>query len=183
MKPGMVAEFASSEAATRAVRRLREKGYAELEAYTPYEVHELAEALGEERPKSIPRVVLAAAVVAAAAAYAIIWWTNGVDYPLDVGGRPLNSIPADVPIVFETTVLVASATAFALVFLLSGMPRLEPPIADVDGHEVVSSDRFWIAVAESDPAFDEGVADELTALGAERVRRVMRTEGAEEAQR
>lgn len=178
MKPGMVAEFASAEAATLAARRLREQGYRDVEAYTPYEVHELSEAVGAERPRVIPRVVLVAAVLAATAAYLVIWWTNGVDYPLDVGGRPLNSVPADVPIMFETTVLVAAATAFALVFFLSGMPRLEPPIADVDGHEAVSADRFWIAVTTVDPVLDPAIVDELVALGATRVRRVAQVGGA-----
>jgi len=179
MKPAVVAEFTTAEAATAAARHLRDKGYERLEAYTPYEVHELSEALGVERPRAIPRVVLVVAVLGAVAAFLVIWWTNAVDYPLDVGGRPLDSVPADVPIVFETTVLVAAATAFALVFLLSGMPRLDPPTAVVEGHEGVSGDRFWIAVSTGDPAFDPAIAGELVELGATAVRDVVPVEGEE----
>jgi hypothetical protein len=165
MRSGLVAEFTTPGAAIGAARGLRALGYHKLEAYTPFPVPELIEPLGVARTP-IPRFVFGAGVAGALFALAVIWWTNAIDYPLDVGGRPLSSWPADVPIVFETTVLFAAITGFALVFLLSGLPRLYDPIMTVEGFERTSLDRFWIAIDDPASADDAELSGRLTALGA-----------------
>src|SRR4051812_25982351 len=104
MREGTLFEFASPEEALAAAGALRAVGFARPDAYTPYPVPELDEALGVRRTR-IPRAVFLAASFGCVLAFTIMWWTNAVDYPLDVGARPLNSLPADIPIMFETTVL------------------------------------------------------------------------------
>jgi hypothetical protein len=173
VRSGLVAEFTTVEEAVAAARGLRALGYRELRGYTPFPVRELEEPLGIPR-SSIPRFVLAAGVAGGLLALLVVWWTNAIDSPLDVGGRPLSSWPADVPIVFETTILFAACTAFALVFLLSGLPRLHDPIMGVDGFERTSLDRFWIAIDEGDgpgkSAPDVDLTARLEAMGATAIR-------------
>jgi hypothetical protein len=98
------------------------------------------------RRSRIPAVVLLAGAIGCALAYAILYFCNAYDYPLDVGGRPLNSIPADIPILFETTVLFAGVTALLAFLFRCGMPRLHHPIHEVPGCERITLDRFWLEV-------------------------------------
>lgn len=172
MRDVLVAELDSPEAAVAAARRVRELGYARLEAYTPFQIPELDVELEIPRTK-IPFIVLAAGLAGAGVALLIQWWTNAIDYPINVGGRPMFSIPADVPIVFETTVLFAGCTAFAAVLLANRLPRLHHPIFELPGFERTSIDRFWIVVGDAYSAADDvrdeelsTLRDELTRLGA-----------------
>src|SRR6185312_17470532 len=91
------------------------------------------------------------------------------DYPLNVGGRPFNSLPADIPIMFETTVLFAGTASFFAVLLASGMPRLHHPIHEVPGSESITLERFWLAV-EDDDGRDVVLRTRLIELGALAVR-------------
>lgn len=166
----VIAEFESPEAITAAAVRLGQLGYADLEAYTPFPMPQLDASLGVKRTR-LPVLVFLAGAAGCGAAYLIQWYTSAVDYPLDVGGRPLDSIPADVPIMFETTVLLAGLTAFLGALLLSGLPRLHHRVFEIDGFERTTSDRFWITCAEQ--LADERRAElmrELEALGAVAVR-------------
>jgi hypothetical protein len=168
MREGTLFEFSSPEELLSAADALRELGCKRLAAFTPYAIPELEGKLGVRRTR-IPWAVLVAAAFGCALAFGIIWVTNAYDYALDVGGRPLNSLPADIPIMFETTVLFGSFTAFALVFVRSGMPRLHHPLTEVEGIESVSIDRFWIGVEETPPV-DDAVRTRMLALGAVAVR-------------
>lgn len=171
----LVAEFAGPEPAIAAAERLRALGYVELDAYTPFPVPDLERALRVSRPL-LPIVVLGAGAAGALFALAVLHWTNGIDYPLDVGGRPLLSLPSYIPIAFETTVLFASLAAFVSVLVFSGLPRLHHPVFDLDGFERTTIDRFWITVGDvrrfaHDVAPEElrRLSAELTRLGAVRV--------------
>lgn len=144
----IVAEVDSPERVVEAARRLRELGYGQLEAYTPFPIAELDGVLSIRRTR-LPYLVLAGGVAGAAIALLLLWWTNAYDYPLNVGGRPLFSIPTDVPIVFETAVLFASLTAFASVLVGSRLPRLHDPLFDLPGFERTRIDRFWIVVQDA----------------------------------
>jgi Protein of unknown function (DUF3341) len=167
MRNGTLFEFSSPAEILAAAAALRGMGFTRLEAYTPYAVPELEEALAIPRSR-IPRAVFVAAAFGCALAFAILWFTNAYDYPLDVGGRPLNSIPADIPIMFETTVLLGSLTAFALALVGSGLPRLHHPAFEVPGFESASIDRFWLAVGG--PPVDDAVRFRMRELGAGAVR-------------
>lgn len=164
----LVAEFARVSEAAEAVKRLRTVGLHDLEAFTPYPSHEVEEAL--ELPRSyIPRACLGGGVAGAAAGYAIQWWTNAVDYPLDVGGRPLLSIPAWIPATFEGAVLGAAlATALAML-VAARLPRLWQPVFEVEEFERAGVDRFFVRVAVGDHADRTGIERILRSAGAVRV--------------
>lgn len=93
-----------------------------------------------------PWLVFGAGAAGAALGRLVLWWTNARDYPLDVGGRPLDSVPTDVPIMFELTVLFAALAAFGSALALSGLPRLHHPLFELEGFERTAVDRFWILV-------------------------------------
>jgi hypothetical protein len=143
----VVIEMDSADGIVAAAARLRELGYSSLEAYTPFPIPELDEVLEVPRTK-LPWLVLFAGGSGTLFAFLVIWWTNGFDYPIDVGGRPLNSFPTDIPIMFETTVLLASLTAFGAALVLSGLPRLHHRLFEIDGFERTTVDRFWIIVGD-----------------------------------
>jgi hypothetical protein len=141
----IVAELDTPEAVVEAARRVRALGYTGVEAYTPFPIPELDDALAIPRTR-LPYFVLAAGIFGAAIALLIQWWTNAIDYPIDVGGRPRFSIPTAVPIVFETTVLVAGIAAFCAVLVRARLPRLHDPLFDLPGFDRTSIDRFWVIV-------------------------------------
>jgi hypothetical protein len=170
MNDGLVAEFERPEAFQEAYTKLRELGFTRLESWSPYAVRGVVTRLPESR---VPWVMLVSGLTGALLAYLVQWWCNAVDYPLDVGGRPLNSIPAFIPIVFETAVLCAAVAGFASVIGFSRLPRLHHPMFTIDGFDRVSVDRFWLALDAADPRFDPrdvtsetAVRDVFAAMGA-----------------
>jgi hypothetical protein len=176
MRTGLLAEFATPDDLLRAVRELGARGFRRLDAFTPYPIKGLEQALALPR-STLPWMVFPFAMAGAGLAYLIQWWCNAVDYPLNVGGRPLNSAPAFIPIVFETGVLTASFVGFFIFLLLSGLPCLHSPVFDVPGFERASTVSFWVGVDERDPAFDAAVLERLFAeLGALHVGRAERTD-------
>jgi hypothetical protein len=162
---GLMAEFRAPEDILRATRRTRREGYTVMDAYTPYPVEGLAAELGLGRTR-IPFVILMAALVGAATGFFMQWYTASVDYPLDVGGRPLNSWPAFLPITFEVAVLVSGIAALLGMLLLNGLPRPYHPTFNVPSFERASQDRFFLCIEASDPKFDrEGTKQFLATLG------------------
>lgn len=170
----LVVELDTPEALLAAVRRARERGCRRIEAYSPYRIDGLDEAMGIRRSR-IPVFVLGAGLAGVAVGYLVPWYCNAIDYPLNVGGRPLNSVPTDVPLMFETGVLFAAVTAFVLALVLSGLPRLHHSMSEVEGFERTSLDRFWLTVEDTDPAYGPALRDELGAMDAASIRTVRRT--------
>jgi hypothetical protein len=135
----LFARFADPPALAAAIRLLREQGFDRLDAVTPFASEEVERALAP-KPTRIPWLAAAAAASGVALAFAIIDWTNGRDYPLDVGGRPLHSVFSDVPIMFETSILAAGLVAFFAFFAASRLPRLNHPWFEID------LDAFWLVI-------------------------------------
>ena len=132
MDSGVLAEFDSPDALARAHDRLRARGYERLRSWTPYPVRSIV----RQTPESpVPWLMLVAGLLGAGFGYAVQWWCNANDYPLNVGGRPLNSAPAFIPITFESGVLAASVTGFFAMLVVCGLPRLVHPVFTVDGFE------------------------------------------------
>jgi hypothetical protein len=151
---GLVAEFNSAEGLLAATQATRARGYARLEAYTPYSVDGLAEAL--ELPASrVPLLTLLGGVIGGAGAFLLQWYSAVIDYPINSGGRPLNSWPAFIPAVFELAVLGAALAAFGGMLLLNGLPRLRHPIFDTPDFHLASRNRFFLCVRANDPKFEE----------------------------
>jgi len=167
----VIGEFDSADGLLVAARWLRDRGYSHIDAYMPHGVPELEQTLGIKRT-GLRYWVLAAGLTGVAVAFLIQWWCNAIDYAYLVGGRPYNSLPTSVPIMFETAVLFAGTTAFVTALLLSRMPRVWSPVLDVPGYERTSVDRFWIVVGYPDPAWTDDLRERLAELGALEVRTV-----------
>ena len=165
------AEFATGELALNAARNLRESGYDRLEAITPYPMPELEQVLGLKRPHLLLALVLLAAFLCAGLAFLLMWWTAARSYPLNVGGRPLNSFITDIPIMFESAVLCAALTAFLGTLFASGMPQLHHPLELIPGFSRTSIDRFWLGVSD-DAEPSNHLSSTLEQLGALHVHRV-----------
>ncbi len=150
---GLMAEFETPDALLGAVRAARQAGYSRLEAYSPHPVREVSEALGY-RLSILPWVPLVAALVGGAVQYYAQYWMNVVDYPLNVGGRPLHSWPAFVPATIIVGILWAGVASFLVMLFALGLPRLHHPVFGVPGFERASQDRFFLAVERNDPRFD-----------------------------
>lgn len=160
MRSGLLAEFDRPEVLVEAIRALRREGIAGLDAHLPYPLHEVLDAL-ELPPSRVPRYALAGGIAGACYAYLLQWWTNGFDYALNVGGRPLGSVPAFVPPTFEGAVLLAAFGAVLSFLGLSKLPRLWNPVAEVPGFHRATSDRFFLAVDADAPGFDRTRAESI----------------------
>lgn len=166
---GVLGEYASPEALLDAVRSLRARGYRQLDAFVPFPVKGLEQALGLRR-SWLNRINWAAAAFGAGFAFWLQWLVNHRLFPLDIGGRPSFAIPAFIIVTFETMVLFSGVTALVSFAWACRLPRLRHPLFTVDGFESASLDRFWLGVNADDPAFDPvGTEAELRALGAGRV--------------
>jgi hypothetical protein len=163
MRSGVVAEFETPEALERAYAVLAGDGYTRIESWTPFPLKAL---LHRQRRSWVPRAMFWAGMLGGALGYAVQWWCNAYDFPIDVGGRPLNAAPAFIPITFESAVLAAALTGFFSLLAKCGLPRLLHPVFEVDGFERASVDRFWLGVDRRDPRFDDGLRARLAGLGA-----------------
>jgi hypothetical protein len=166
--PALMAEFDSGPALLVGLRALRASGLSRFDAFTPYEVKGLQQALGVRRSR-LPWIVLLAGLVGGGGAYFLQWWINVVDYPLNIGARPYHSAPAFIPITFEMAVLFASAAALVSALVLGGLPRLWHPVFDIEGFDRASIDRFWLAVDHGDALDRVRDTAALEAAGALRI--------------
>lgn len=166
---GLLAEFANPEALILGASGLRDDGYVEMDAFTPFPVEELPEALGRTS-SPIPWIVLAGGLLGGSSLFGLALWVSAVAYPLNVGGRPLNSWPSFVPPTFEGTVLFASFAAFLGVFYLSRLPRLHHPVFEIERFRRASTDSFFLLVESTDGKFDRAQTEQrLRDLGASEV--------------
>jgi hypothetical protein len=163
---GLMAEFENPNELVAAARRAREEGYRKMDAYTPYPMHELTEALGI-RTTRLPLIVLAGAVLGCATGLGLQWFSATIHYPLNVGGRPLASWPMFIPITFELTVLFAALFAVLGMLGLNGLPQPYHPVFNATHFALASRDRFFLCIEARDPKFDLGqTTGFLTNLGA-----------------
>jgi ActD protein len=166
---GLLAEFdghAPLESAARAARRV---GYVRLEAYSPYPLDSVATAVGH-RATRLGWAVLVGGLVGAAGGFVLQWYLMAVDYPINVGGRPLNSWPAFIPVTFELMVLFASFTGVVALVVRLGLPRLHHPLFSVPAFERASRRGFFLCIEAADPRFSpEWTARLLRQLGARQI--------------
>jgi hypothetical protein len=148
----MIAQFADADALVAAARRVREAGYRHVEAYSPFPIEGLSEILGFTRSR-IGWVVLVGGLAGCIGGYAMQYWMTVVDYPINVGGRPMHSWPAFVPVTFETTVLCAALAAVLGMLALNGLPRPHHPLFGAKNFDRATQDRFFLSIRASDPLF------------------------------
>ena len=152
---GLMAEFDSPDALVAAARRTRELGYRKFDAYTPFPIEELHEALGLHHTK-VPLIVLIGGLVGGASGYAMQYWISAVAYPLNIGGRPLHSWPSFIPVTFEMTVLFAALTAVFGMLAMNKLPMPYHPVFNAPRFAMASRDRFFLCIEARDPKFDLG---------------------------
>jgi hypothetical protein len=151
-RAGVLAEFASGDAIVAAAEALRERGFRELDAFTPRPIEALEDAIAPGR-STLPRTVFIAGALGAAVGLGTQWFCNTWDMPLNVGGRPPFSLPAFIPITFELMVLFAAVAAFFGVLSRAGLPHLTHPVFDVAAFARASDDRFWLFVSRDDACY------------------------------
>jgi hypothetical protein len=150
---GLMAEFEEHEQLLAATRRAHAEGYRRMDAYSPFPVEGLTEALGHEY-SAIPLFTLVGGIVGGLGGYFLQWYSMARLYPLNVGGRPYNSWPNFIPITFELTILIASISAFLGVFILNRLPQPNHPVFNVPEFERASIDRFFLCIEAKDPKFN-----------------------------
>jgi hypothetical protein len=156
----------------RAAHAVHATGYRKVDAYTPYPMEEVLEALHLHH-SHVPKLVLGGGLLGLAAGWGLQYWTSVVDYPLNIGGRPANAWPAFVIPAFETTVLFAALAAVLGMLALNGFPHPHHPVFDVPGFGAASRDRFFLCIEAEDPKFDrENTREFLKGLGAAAVEEV-----------
>jgi Protein of unknown function (DUF3341) len=150
---GLMAEFDSPSAIIAAARRTYKVGYRRINAYSPFPIEGLSEAIGYHRDY-VALCTLICGILGALGGFSLQYWTGGIAYPLNVGGRPLLSLPAFIPITFECTVLLASFGAFIGNLLMSRLPQPYHPAFNAPSFARASQDRFFLCVKSDDPKYD-----------------------------
>ncbi|MFQ5650589.1 MAG: DUF3341 domain-containing protein [bacterium] len=150
---GLMAEFDNPHELIDACRKAHAAGFQRMDAYTPFPVEELPEAVGFKKPK-LPRIVLIGALVGMTLGFGMQYFASAIHYPLNIGGRPLNSWPAFIPITFELTILVAAFSAVLGMFALNGLPQPYHPVFNVPRFKLASRDRFFLCIESEDAKFD-----------------------------
>jgi hypothetical protein len=149
---GLLAEFDTPDEVVTAAARTRAAGYSRVEAYSPQPVEGLSEALGQHGTR-VPLVVLVAGLIGCVGGYVLQYWCLGVAYPFNIGGRPLNSWPAFVPIMFELTILLGAFGAVFGMLGLNGLPMPYHPLFNVPAFEGASRNKFFLCIEAQDPLF------------------------------
>jgi len=150
---GLLAEFSDTDALIAAARILTERGYRKVEAYSPFPVAELSEALNFRR-SGLSLLVFIGGILGCLGGYGMQYWIAAVSYPVNIGGRPYNSWPAFIPVTFECTILIASLTAVFGMLALNGLPRPHHPLFAIPQFERASTDGYFIGIQAIDPKFD-----------------------------
>ena len=169
---GLMAEFDDPDVLLNAAQRTYVEGYRALDAFTPYPVHGLSEAIGFRRT-ILPYLVLVGGLAGGIGGFMLQYWTSVISYPLNIGGRPCNSWPAFIPATFELTILGAAFTTVLGMLLLNGLPMPYHPVFNVPNFQLATRDRFFLLVQSTDPKFDRTeTARFLQTLGARDVAEV-----------
>jgi hypothetical protein len=150
---GLLAEFETPEALVHAARSTREAGFKKMDAYSPFPIEEVAEALHYHERK-LPILVFIGGLVGCAIGFGMQYYSAVVLYPVNVGGRPLNSWPAFVPVAFEVTILIAALCAVFGMLLMNGLPMPYHPLFNNKRFSLASSHGFFICIEATDPQFD-----------------------------
>lgn len=166
---GLIAEYDRADPLIAAIKKVREEGYTKIDGYSPYAVAGIADALGFVRTE-MATIMLIGGLVGSTSAFLMQWWTNAIDYPVNVGGRAtmeavafLNSWPSFIPITFEGGILTCALSGVFGLIAVCGLPRPHHPLFNADVFARCSRDRFFLAVESTDPKFDLAATKALLA--------------------
>ena len=150
---GMMAEFDNPDDLLSATQRAYSAGYRKMDAYSPYPIEELADALGFHKTR-VPLIVLVGAILGGMSGYLLQYWISAVSYPINIGGRPFNSWPAFIIVTFEMTILFGGISAVVGMLALNGLPMPYHPVFNNPRFTSASRDRFFLCIEAADPKFD-----------------------------
>ncbi|MCA9018062.1 MAG: DUF3341 domain-containing protein, partial [Planctomycetaceae bacterium] len=151
---GFLAEFDDPNALIEASKKVRDAGYRNWDTHTPFPLHGIDEAMGIKWT-ILPWIVACCGLMGGTIAVGMQYWMNAVDYPFLISGKPLFSIPACIPIIFELSVLLAAFGAFFGMLGLNQLPKLYNPMFKSEAFRRVTNDRFFISMDAKDPKFSE----------------------------
>ena len=150
---GLMAEYEGPEDLLDAAHKAYAAGYRKLDAFSPVPIHGLAAAIGFTRT-NLPYVVFLFGLIGCITGYCLQYWIHVIDYPLNIGGRPLHSGPFFIPVTFEMTILFAGVSCFIGMLVANGLPLPYHPVFNVPGFARASQDRFFLCVMHDDPQYD-----------------------------
>jgi hypothetical protein len=150
---GLMAEFDNVNDVITAARRVYGAGYRKIDAYSPFPLEELSEAIGFHK-NGVALVCLIGGLLGGSAAFTLQWWINNVAYPVNIAGRPLNSWPSFIIVTFEMTILFSGLSAVFGMLALNGLPMPYHPVFNVPQFESVTKDHFFIVIFSSDKNYD-----------------------------
>lgn len=150
---GVMGEFDDARVILEAAERAYAAGYRKMDAYSPFPVHGLDEAIGFHKSR-LPLIVLIGGLIGALGGFGMQYFASVIDYPLNIGGKPLNSWPAFIPVTFECTILAAALAAILGMLGLNGLPEPYHPVFHVPRFEFASSSHFFLCIEATDPKFD-----------------------------
>lgn len=162
---GTIAEFDSAQALVDAAHRTHEAGYQKIDAYSPFPIEGLAEAIGF-RKNAVPLVVLIGGLIGGLSGYALQYWISVISYPVNVGGKPYHSWPSFIIVTFEMTILFGGISAVFGMLALNGLPMPYHPVFNVPRFALATKDRFFLIVFSTDPKYSPiGTRGFLEGLG------------------
>jgi hypothetical protein len=150
---GLMAEFEDPTSLVTATERAHREGYRRMDAYSPFPIEELHHALGS-RPTRLPLIVLIGGLIGCIGGYTLEYWSSVIAYPLNIGGKPLHSWPAFIPVTFECTILAAALSCVLGMLALNGLPMPYHPVFSVPRFALASRNRFFLCIESTDPKFD-----------------------------
>jgi hypothetical protein len=150
---GVMAEFSDPSSLVAATSRARAAGYRRMDAYSPFPIEELHEALGEHDSR-LPLVVLIGGLLGCIGGYGLQYWVSVMAYPINVGGKPFHSWPMFIPVTFECSILGAALSAVLGMLALNGLPMPYHPVFNVPRFALASRNRFFLVIQARDENFD-----------------------------
>jgi hypothetical protein len=150
---GLMAEFEDPTSLVTATERAHREGYRRMDAYSPFPIEELHHALGS-KPTRLPLIVLIGGLIGCIGGYTLEYWSSVIAYPLNIGGKPLHSWPAFIPVTFECTILAAALSCVLGMLALNGLPMPYHPVFSVPRFALASRNRFFLCNESTDPKFD-----------------------------